>query len=101
MSKQSGLKQVCALPNLRTKAPFDRYSAIRALRDGRIIAAPINVPPPTMSFESIESVLSVRLLDADNLSNVCNEAAINEAAVQAMIDAFRPLSSSLEIYVSR
>jgi hypothetical protein len=54
-----------------------------------------------MSFESIESVLSVRLLDAGNLSDACSEAAINEAAVQAMIDAFRPLSSSLEIYVSR
>jgi hypothetical protein len=54
-----------------------------------------------MSFETIESVLSVRLLDATNLTDACSDAAINEAAVQAMIDAFRPLSSSLEIYVSR
>jgi hypothetical protein len=54
-----------------------------------------------MSFETIESVLSVRLLDPANLSDACSDAAINEAAVQAMIDAFRPLSSSLEIYVSR
>ena len=54
-----------------------------------------------MSFENIESVLSVRLVDADNLSDVCSEAAINESAVQAMIDAFLPLSSSLEIYVAK
>jgi hypothetical protein len=54
-----------------------------------------------MSFENIESVLSVRLVDTSNLSDACSDAAINESAVQAMIDAFRPLSESLEIYGSR
>jgi hypothetical protein len=55
-----------------------------------------------MSFEKkIESVLSVRLVDSNDLTDACSKAAIDEAAMQAMIDAFRPLSSSLEIYVTR
>jgi hypothetical protein len=54
--------------------------------------------------ESIETVLSASRIDVDDQLNVtaaCELHAIAEPTLRAMIDVFRPLTDSFEVYVTR
>lgn len=53
---------------------------------------------------SIESVLSASRIDVDDhddLTAACERHAIAESTMQAMIDVFRPLTDSFEVYLTR
>lgn len=52
----------------------------------------------------IETVLSARHVDIDNreqLAARCEEHAIPEDRLRAVIDTFRPLTDSLEVFLTR
>ncbi len=56
------------------------------------------------AFTEIESLMpSARRIDVDDqsqISAVCAEHAIAESKLQAMVDVFRPLTSSFAVFVT-
>jgi hypothetical protein len=75
------------------------------------IAAPTTMTPSPLppllnasQRNTVETVLSARRIDVDDqaqLAAACEHASIARAAMQAMLEALRPLSRSLEVYVTR
>jgi hypothetical protein len=53
---------------------------------------------------AVETALSACRIDVDDqaqLSAACEHTSIARATMQAMLDVFRPLSRSFELYVTR